>query len=494
MPLSRRKFLHAGGMLGAAALLGGCTRTQTARIGPDSPQVAEAERRRRGADAAVREVALAAAAMTITLAGREAQTWAYGDRLPGPEIRLKAGDVLRVRLDNRLPEPTTIHWHGIALRNDMDGVPGITQDPIAPGSVFTYEFTVPDPGTFWFHSHSMMQLDRGLYAPLVVEDPAEPGDYDREWIVVLDDWTDGIGESPDAILAQLQREGMSMDGMGGMGGMGHGGGMAMGDGPIGADGGDVDYPLHLLNGRPPEDPETFQAAPGDRIRLRVVNAGSDTAYRLALGGHRLTVTHTDGFPVDPAEVDALVIGMGERYDLLVTAGDGVFPLVATAEQKQGQARALLRTSTGATPEVSTRPDELDRRLLNYGDLAAAAAVRLPDRSPDRTHDVLLGADMGRYRWTINGRTFDEREPLPLRAGQLTRLAFRNMTPMFHPMHLHGHTFGIAGGGPRKDTINVRPMEQLEVDFLTDNPGDWLLHCHNLYHQESGMMTTLYYEA
>lgn len=496
MPMTRRRFLLAGAAT-AGGLLSGCARGAPARIGPDSEAVAAAERARRAPGAPVREFDLVAGPVDLDLAGRQVATWGYGGRVPGPEIRVRAGEVLRVGVRNQLPAETTIHWHGIALRNDMDGVPALTQAPIAPGTTFTYEFTVPDPGTSWFHPHVGTQLDRGLYAPLIVEDPNEPGAYDRELVVMLDDWTDGVAEDPDAILARLEREGMDTgDMMGtGMGDGGDAGDMAaQTDSPIGPDSGDVEYPVHLLNGRPPEDAPTFKARPGQRVRIRLVNAGADTAYRIALGGHKLTVTHTDGFPVDPVEVDTLVIGMGERYDVSVTAGDGVFPLVAVAEGKDGGALALLRTGAGSPPSPDIRPAELGGRLLALGDLVAAEAVRLPARRPDRTHDILLGVDMPRYRWTINGRVFDDREPLPLRAGQLTGLVFRNRTPMFHPMHLHGHTFGIDGSGVRKDTMIVRPMEQIAVHFVTDNPGEWLLHCHNVYHQEAGMMTTLHYET
>src|SRR5262249_23050125 len=139
--------------------------------------VAAAEARRRRANAPVRQFAVTAAPVTADLGGLNAKTQAYGAAVPGPEIRLKAGEVLRARFTNNLDEPTTVHWHGIGLRNDMDGVPDLTQPNVPPGGTFDYEFTVPDPGTYWFHPHVGLQLDRGLYAPLIVEDPSEPGGY-----------------------------------------------------------------------------------------------------------------------------------------------------------------------------------------------------------------------------------------------------------------------------------------------------------------------------
>lgn len=149
-------------------------------------------------------------------------------------------------------------------------------------------------------------------------------------------------------------------GMGGMGGMGQMGENA-GSKLLGGDPGDVIYPYYIINGRIPEAPTTFQAKPGQRIRIRFINAGSDTAFRVALAGHRMTVTHTDGFPVVPTDVDALLIGMGERYDVIVTAGDDVFPLVGLAEGKNAVSRALLATGVGnAWPPTSGRLNSTER--------------------------------------------------------------------------------------------------------------------------------------
>jgi FtsP/CotA-like multicopper oxidase with cupredoxin domain len=307
--LSRRQVLAAAATTAAGLALGACTGRPDRRarvVGPSAGVVGQAEARRRRPGAPVRQVALTAAPVSVDLAGRTVTTWAYNDTVPGPLVRLRAGEVLRARLDNRLGEPTTIHWHGVALRNDMDGAPGMTQPPVAPGGRFAYEFTVPDPGTYWFHPHVGLQLDRGLYGPLLVDDPAEPGRYDLEQVVVLDDWTDGIGLTPEQLQARLAAPG-GMMGQGGMGMMGQSGQDAS---PVlGGTGGQIDYPLYLLNGRPPADPPTIHARPGERLRLRVVNAAAETAFRVALGGHRLTVTHSDGLPVAPVTVDALVVGM-----------------------------------------------------------------------------------------------------------------------------------------------------------------------------------------
>jgi len=294
--ISRRQFLTVAGS-GAVALAGlaACGSTSTgAAIGPASPQAraTEAARRRSGN---TKTVNLVASPVVADLAGQEAHTWAYAEGLAGPEIRLRRGDTLDAAVDNQLPEPTTIHWHGLAIDNAMDGVPDMTQKPIASGASFRYNFVVPDAGTYWYHSHHGLQLDRGLYGPLVVEDPTEPG-VEVDQVLVLDDWLDGIAGTPDEALANIRS---SMGSMGGGGG-GMGSMKPMTSSLLGGDAGDITYPLHLINGRPPGDRATVMAPPGGKVRLRVINAGSDTSYRFAVGGHPLTVTASDGRPSNPS--------------------------------------------------------------------------------------------------------------------------------------------------------------------------------------------------
>ena len=490
--MSRREFIALGGAAYAGVVLVGCGRSEE-RVGPQGQEVDRAEARRRPAGASVREFDIAAGPLTLDLAGLGAATWGYNAQVPGPELRVRAGEVVRARFTNRLPEPTTVHWHGIALRNDMDGAAGVTQEAIAPGATFTYEFTVPDPGTFWFHPHVGLQLDRGLYAPLIIEDPREPGGYDRELTVVLDDWASGLGATPEETMEDL-RAGRGPHAL-------HGAGGGPRSDALSGPGGDVSYPLFLMNGRQPKDPVAFDAKPGERLRLRIINAASDTPFRVALGGHRMTVTHTDGFPVVPVTVDSLIIGMSERYDVLVTvSGDGSFPLVAVAEGKGNQALGVLRVGGGGTLiPTDARLPELDRRVLGLSDLRATDAVALPTGKPDRIHNVVLdGGDEG-YRWTINdkvgGHDGKDGAPLKVRQGEKVRLAFENRTTMFHPMHLHGHTFQVVSptpGGPRKDSMIVLPDQKLAVDFIADNPGQWVMHCHNAYHMEGGMETIISY--
>jgi FtsP/CotA-like multicopper oxidase with cupredoxin domain len=493
--LSRRQVLVAGG---SALVLAACG-SGTTTTGPGGrlvdaadPAIERRDALRRKSGASTVAASITAAPLTVDIGGREVSTWAFGDRPSAGGIRAKAGDLIEATFVNELTTGNTLHWHGIALRNDMDGVHDLTQMSVEPSGRFTYRFTVPDAGTYWFHPHMGLELDRGLYAPLIVEDPNDPVASDVDVTLMLDDWLDGYGRTQEEVLAELQSSGGHSGHMGDMGNMGGGMGSMMGGLT-----GDVSYPLHVINGRAPSERETIDAKPGQRVRIRLINAGSDTAYRVAVGGHRLTVTHADGFPVNPVEVDNVVLGMGERYDVVVTVGSGSFPIVAVPEGKTDAAgEAILRTSSTATaPTVGSRPSELSGRELEYGDLVATDTVRLPSRDPDRSTTIHLTANSYGYVHGIDGKSFPDAAPITVAEGERMRLKIVNQTMMFHPIHLHGHTFQMVGeGSARKDTVNVLPMTAVEVDIAADNPGQWMLHCHNTYHLETGMATVLSYRA
>ncbi len=369
----------------------------------------------------------------------------------------------------------------------MDGVPDITQPPIESGEEFVYEFVVPAAGTYFYHSHVGLQLDRGVYGPLIVEPEQETVSYDREFTLMLDDWLDGVnGRIPEDELKNLTSGGSTMAGMEGMGGMN--GGEPARTPP------DIVYPYYLINGRPPEDPEELEVGRGERVRLRMINASSATIYRVALAGHKLSATHTDGQSVEPVEADVVRLGPGERYDVIVEADNpGVWQLAAEAEGTEKLARAVFRYrgDGGGAPPANQMPSELDGELLLYEMLQAAPeAESVPGGDPDQTVPLVLDGDEEKYTWSINGQRFPDADRIEIGRGQKVRFEFDNRSEMPHPMHLHGHFFRVDNGtgqGPIKDTVLVEPRQKLAVEWLADNPGDWAMHCHLIYHQERGMM-------
>lgn len=520
--LSRRGFLAAG--LAGGFALAGCAQSKTSSS-PMTAAIDAAEAARPHSGRTV-TASLAPQSVKIDIGGRIVDTLAYGDTIPGPLLRATVGDEVVVSVSNKLDHPTSVHWHGIALRNDMDGAEPATPN-IPAGRRFTYRFSVPDSGTYWAHPHTGLDADKGLYLPFIIDDPTEVGRYDTEWIVVLDDWTDGVGKSPRQLYDGLINKPpvqapsattttttppttsgtptntsssasssaasptSSMPAMPGM----TGGEVGKSD-LLGGDAGDIEYPYYLINGRIPEAATTFNAKPGQRIRIRIINTASDTAFRVALAGHSMTVTHTDGFPVIPAQVDAVLVGMAERYDVVVTAADGVFPLVASAEGKNAVARALLVTGKGSPPDPQFRPGELTRRVGTVEMFTAVTAANLGRPDPTLDLPVVLGGTMAKYDWIINGEPYSRTEPLHVREGQHPTLVFDNTTMMWHPIHLHGHTFQVIRPdgtlGARKDTVIVLPNQKLRAVLVANNPGTWVMHCHNTYHQEAGMQTRIDY--
>jgi FtsP/CotA-like multicopper oxidase with cupredoxin domain len=497
--VDRRRFLTLAGGVGLG-MVAGCaadpTAGRTTVLSEPGIPAAPAALLRPGTATGT----LQAVPFEVDFAGTVVRTWGYNASLPGPEIRLRQGETVRVALENKVTDLTTIHWHGIALPNAMDGVPGVTQQAVAPGGLFAYEFTVPDAGSFMYHAHVGHQLDMGLYGPLIVEARDEPGDYDREYTLMLDDWRDGYvagagdghddhggtpaptvtptatptatptpAPTPSAAPADAEPNGGPR-----MGGR--------------------FYPLYLVNGRPAADPQTLEVRRGERIRLRVMNISSDTGYRFAIAGHRLRVTHTDGMPVSPVTVDVLRLGMGERYDVLVEADNpGAWQVAVMPEAKTGFGRAVLRYTdapSARAPEASVRPDELDGRMLSYAELHYTGARAFASTTePDREYAFTLTTNR------IDGVRFDAAQPLTVSAGQVVRISMRNTSSMWHPMHLHGHHFRVVvpgGGGPVKDTMLVPAGGIGTLDFRTDNAGDWMFHCHNHYHMENGMARLVRY--
>lgn len=398
----------------------------------------------------------------------------YGGTVPGPVLRATVGDTLRVRLRNQLGTNTILHVHGQPLRLGMDGVPAISRPEIAPGQEFTYELDNLAAGTYWFHPHSQQhhQLNGGMYGVLIV-DPANPASdpaYDIEQVIVLDDW--------DPIIT---------------------GGTFAG---------------HILNGKTSDGQSAISVTAGQKLRLRILNAAARTNYIIALDGHQMTVTHKDGNRVQGVATDAIPIGIGERYDVIIDCTNpGVWSLAASTLQNRlsNVVRGIIRYNgqVGPDPTPTAVPANLSSgALLNYGQLASYLPSAIT-ATPDRTYPIALSVQPGPGggQWMINGEQWPAITPTVVSYGETIQFNLTTSTPSphhVHPMHMHGHfvrLMGTAGGtthAPMMDTVLIRPSGQpgdaWSVQWLADNPGSWLYHCHEMQHMSLGMMTLVDYNG
>ena len=477
---SRRSFLRAGA--GAA-------------LAPVVPQ--------RGAAAEPGGMRLVAVPGQARLAGEAhpvTRVWSYDGAIPGPVLRVRQGERLRIVVDNRLPEATTVHWHGIRLPIAMDGVPGLSQPPIEPGERYVYDFVVPDAGTFWYHPHanSLRQLGQGLAGALIV-DEREPVAMDRDVLWVLGDW-------------RLRRDAQIAADFGN----------PMEAAMAGRIGNTV-----TVNGAV-SDTEPIRA--GERIRLRLANVALARIMALRFEGHHPRVIAVDGQPCKPYRPAGgrVVLGPAMRIDLMLDAeGDPGKRYRVVDDFYREDAYRLTDLAYSADPPVRRHPrDEpvsLPANPLPWPDLAHAETIDIVLEGGmhggmggmGRMHMGGMGmggmcmGGMGRAgagdfaAWAINGvsMTGDGHAGMAalrtLARGRTYRLRLGNATPWWHPVHLHGHSFlllardGLAV--PHRqwaDTALIAPHETVEAAFVADNPGDWMIHCHILEHQASGMMAVL----
>jgi FtsP/CotA-like multicopper oxidase with cupredoxin domain len=410
--------------------------------------------------APVKAFTLTAQTATIDLGnGKTVDAYTYNGMIPGPELHVQEGDMVEVTLINQLPVATTIHWHGMKVPNAEDGVAGLTQDAIKPGTSYTYRFIANDVGTYWYHSHqeTSTQLPRGLYGAIIVEPKDPPVHYDRDYAVVLHEWRTGGN------CFQTCPE------------------------------------LLSVNNR--IDRVSLVANPGETVRLRII-AGGDEFHYPVLVGAPFKVIALDGHDLNgptPLSNVQLPIGAAQRYDLsFVMPAQGPVVLIDSAPRATPENQHPMAVF-GNGDVTATYPNNLPQfDFTTYGQPTADPIT--PSSQFTAQYTMGLNEKFGFYNggptltFPINGQTFPNIPSIKVNQGDLVKITFTNIGAIPHTMHLHGHVFTIlahngkplSGSPVHLDTVLVPGGESYDVAFLADNPGLWMLHCHILAHDAQGM--------
>lgn len=474
---------------------------------------------------------------------------AINGTIPAPTLKFKLGDTAVIKVINTTNEPTTLHWHGLLVPWDQDGPQFANTRIIEPGKTHTFRFPLKHTGTYWYHSHTELQEQRGLYGAIVIEDDHDRNKADHDLVVVMSDWTN---EHPQKVLSNLKMDGdyyafkkkfyPSI-----LGAIRAG---AFWDyvksewtkmGPM--DLSDVGYDAFLINGKQNKHLKNIKA--GEKVRLRLINASASTYFYANLGDlFNFKVITKDGVEVQPVEVNEILVGIAETYDITFTMPEHkALEFKATAQDITGASSLILGTghhvekvpmkmrpnpfgmggmdhgsggSTGGdhggghgdgnhdahNMDMGMPKEEVEKmpmtKRLKYSMLKSPKMTMFDPKLPRREYNLELNGDMDRYVWTINGKSFSEEKYLMVKYGEVVRIKFMNKTMMHHPMHLHGHFFRVLNGqghfAPNFHTVDVAPMGMVTIEFHANEPGIWFLHCHNLYHMKMGMARFVKYEG
>ena len=420
-------------------------------------------------------------ALEFGKATRLVDTWSYNGTVPGPLLRYHVGDRLEVLFENRLDEPTSVHWHGLRPPNAMDGAAPLTQAPVEPGGSMNYAFDLADAGTYWYHTHfrGWNQQDRGLYGILIVDD-RKPFKVDRDVLLVLDDWVIDRGGRLDTDLGQMHE-------------WAHAGRLGN---------------LATING---SANAAVPLTPGERVRFRLVNVANAQIFALLFPGHAPVVIAEDGNPVAPRAVgeEPLILGPGQRVDLVLDAtgkAGSIYPIKAytlTDEVTLGQ--FAYRDEPGGSGLIGTEVTPLEANARPALAIAEARRIelRMEGGAMGRMRGAMMGGRMVGMRdlvangrvWAFNGVAGDMETPLvSLKRGESVVVDLINDTAFPHAMHLHGMHFreiernGVPVDGPWRDTTVMAPDDRVSIAFAAETAGKWMLHCHMIEHQAGGMMT------
>ena len=394
--------------------------------------------------------------------GRTIEAWGFNNQLPGPALKAKKGDKLVVKVKNELSEPTIIHWHGIRLPAAMDGT-GEVQKPVMPGEEFVYSFVVPDAGTFWYHSHhnETIQMERGMYGALIVQDDNDPA-FDDDRVFLLDDMKltrDNNFTVPGNALARLKERHDGREGN-----------------------------VCLVNGK--ESPEITINA-GQTERWRFVNTSNARYIRLQLGGKTFKIIGNDGGLLQRSyEADEVLLTPGERVDIAVGpfAEGEHFTIDALPYDRMTFLKAKRRQyATVKVIEAKQSIAHVPTRLRKIDPLTS------PNAPAMRRVKLSVGPSMKTgLSFKVNGGVHVQDQPVYL--GELQVWEVDNASLMDHPFHLHGFFFQVLEENGKanteiswKDTYNLKPRTKIKIAWMPDRPGKWMYHCHIVEHHAAGMM-------
>lgn len=411
------------------------------------------------------------------------KTTAYNGQVPGPLLRLREGVPVTIDVTNASPLADLVHWHGLAIDSLNDGAMEEGSPMIPAGGTLRYSFTPKPSGTRWYHTHAgaFENLTAGAYSGqfgfLLIEGKQQPAPYDQEIDLAIHHWEPSFVPMVETMRAESSNMPLTT-------------------------GSDVGYKYATINGHMLGAGEPIRVKPGQRVLMRLLNASATENVVLALPGHRFTIMAMDGNPVpNPQSVEVLSLAVAERVDVVVEMNaPGVWVLGSTLEKSRQMGLGIVVEYAGhAGAPVWKDPTPVK---WDYSQFAAPAAT---NPAPDETF-TLTFRDIGPKKdsnfdvWTINNKSWPDVDPLTVQAGKRYRIVLRNGSGDQHPIHLHRHTFEVVRiGGKRmsglmKDVINVMPLDTVEVDFVANNPGDTLMHCHQQLHMDYGFMQLIKYSG
>lgn len=483
----------------------------------------------------------------VNFTGKRRHAIAINGQIPAPILEFTEGDTAVIRVHNMMQMETSIHWHGILLPNKEDGVPYLTTSPVEAGKTYTFTFPLIQSGTYWYHSHTMVQEQSGLYGSIIIH-PAQPEPQLKEYVVLLSDWTD---ENPHQVMRYLKRGGewyaIKKGAL-----QSYGEAIAAGafkdklkqewQRMPAMDVSDVYYNKFLLNGQ--ETTEFKDAKPGEIIRLRIINGSAATYFNLQYANSYMRIIAADGINVTPVSVNKLEIAIAETYDVLITVPEtGSAELRATSWDVMGYSSAFfgngpvikapdiprlnyfkmqqqmdMKNMRMPADTIAKKKDMnmqhmegmkmndmagMDMKMeipgeFNYNMLRALHPTTLDSSLLLREVKLTLTGNMLRYVWSFDFKTLSTADKILIRKGERVRFVLTNNTMMRHPLHLHGHFFRFINTqgeySPMKHTFDIKPMETVTIEFDANEEQDWFFHCHILYHMMAGMARIVSYEG